>query len=413
MENKKKDEIALFRYGIIAPVIHENVHSQSKYFREIAGKEFDVPHIGRKSYKVSAFKSWLRKYKSGNIKSLEPKIRNDKGKSRKIDEDADMEIKKILDDYPDLSCAGVFRLLFFGGHTRLDITEQTVRKYIKDNKLKDIVSFPVARKKFEKEAANLLWITDFMHGPHIIEKGKKKKVFCCCIIDDHSRVIVAGRFFYHENSISLEFVLKEAILRFGLPKVLYCDNGSAYVSSHLQLACARLKIALVHSKPYDSPSRGKIERFWRTVREKFLAVLNLNELESISDLNKLFDTWLCREYNGAVHSGIDAKPMDKYIASFNSTAVIDRVSEHELDKAFLMTLNRKVKNDSTVSLVGKLYEAPTKYIGSMIEIRYAHDKQDEPIIYENDEPVYKMKLINENENANIGTLGIRFSKEEK
>jgi hypothetical protein len=149
------------------------------------------------------------------------------------------------------------------------------------------------------------------------------------------------------------------------------------------------------------------------VREKFLTILNLKEIESLNDLNKLFDTWLSREYNGAIHTGIDAKPMDKYIASFNSATVIDRVSDHELDKAFLMTLNRKVKNDSTISLEGKLYEAPTKYIGSIIEIRYAHDKQDEPVIYENDEPVCKIKLINENENANMGALGIRFSKEDK
>ncbi len=412
MDKKKKEEIALFRYGIIAPVIHENVASQNSYFKDVCQKELNVPHIGKKRYRVSGLKSWLAKYKNGNIKALEPKVRLDKGVSRKIDDEAAIEIRKIIDEYPHLSCSGVFRLLFVSGHTRLDITEQTVRKYIKDNDLMNIKSGPVPRKKFEKRHVNELWITDFMHGPHIIEKNKKRKIFLCCIIDDHSRVITAGRFFYHENSISLEVVLKEAILRFGLPKVLYCDNGSAYISSHLQLACARLGISLVHSKPYDSPSRGKIERFWRTVRGKFLSTVNLKEISCLDDINRLFDLWLTREYNQAYHSGIDAKPMDKYIASAGSTN-INRVNSLVLDKAFLMTLKRKVKNDSTISVNSKLLEVPTKYIGTKIEIRYAHDKPDEPVIYENDEPVEKLKLVNVNENSDLPLAGIRFSHMEE
>ncbi len=112
MDKKKKEEIALYRYGIIAPVIHENVKSQSSYFKEICEKEFNVPHIGKRRYKVSGLKSWLAKYKNGNIKALEPKVRLDKGVSRKIDDDAASQIKKIIDEYPHLSCSGVFRLPF-------------------------------------------------------------------------------------------------------------------------------------------------------------------------------------------------------------------------------------------------------------------------------------------------------------
>ncbi len=411
MDKKKKEEIALFRYGIIAPVIHENVTSQTKYFREVCEKELNVPHIGKKSYRISGLKSWLAKYKNGNIKALEPKVRLDKGVSRKIDEEAAEQIRKIIDEYPHLSCSGVFRLLFVSGHTGIDITEQTVRKYIKDNDLKNIKSEPLPRKKFEKRFVNELWITDFMHGPHIIEKNKKRKIFLCCIIDDHSRVIVAGSFFYQENSISLEIVLKEAIMRFGMPKVLYCDNGSAYTSSHLQLACARLGISLVHSRPYDSPSRGKIERFWRTVREKFLSTVNLKEISSIDDINRLFDLWLSKEYNQAYHSGIDDKPMDKYIAGAGSV-LIKRVNSLVLEPAFLMTLKRRVKNDSTISVNSKLFEVPTKYIGAKIEIRYTHDKPLEPVIYLNDEPVERLKLVNVNENSDLPVHGIRFSDKE-
>jgi putative transposase len=95
-----------------------------------------------------------------------------------------------------------------------------------------------------------------LHGPYIPNGRKKHKVFLIAAIDDHSRMIVGSRFFFRENSICLEMVFKEAIMHFGLPKAFYCDNGSMFSSSHLQLACARLGVALIHSRPYDSPSRG-------------------------------------------------------------------------------------------------------------------------------------------------------------
>lgn len=409
--NKNKEDMALFRYGIIAPVIHENVKNQAQYFRDISEKEFDVPGIGRRRYKVSAFKSWLRKYKADKIKALMPKEREDKGTSRKINEENKTTIKKIIEDYPFLSCAAIYRLLLSSGTIRLDIAEQTVRKYIKDNNLKTAENLPEPRKKFEKEHVNMLWISDFMHGPNIIQAGKNKKVFLCGIIDDHSRVLVSAKFFFHENSVSLEIALKEGILRFGLPSVFYCDNGSVYTNSHVQLACARLGIALVHSRPYDSPSRGKIERFWKTIRACFLPLLKLHEINGLDELNILFDAWLDKEYNKAFHHGIDMRPMDRYMSDLKNI-IIKRVPPVELDTAFLKTIKRKVKNDSTISFGGILYETPTEYIGKIIEARYPHDKEDELVIYENDKPVCKLKKVNLIENANMPSMGIRFKKED-
>lgn len=407
MDEKKCESIALFRYGIIAPVLHESIRSQASYFRDMAEKQFDVPGIGLKKYKVSAFKTWLFKYKKGGIDLLKPKQRIDKCKSRKITPEIGNMISAKVSDYPNLSCSSIYRILVSEGAINPDFTEQTVRKYIKDNNLKTIEHEAIPRKKFEKEAVNMLWISDFMHGPHIPCEGKKKKVYLCCIIDDHSRVIVSGGFFHHENTQSLEAVLKEGILRFGLPKIFYCDNGAVYSTTHLQLVCARLGISLVHSRPYDSPSRGKIERYWRTVREKFIPLLNLQEINDIKDLNNLFSIWLDKEYNKAYHSGIDAKPFDKYIASLNNVE-INRIAKEELDTAFLVTVKRKVKNDSTVSIFGILYEVPPKYIGKMIELRYQESNPDEINIYENNLPVQKINKVNVFENANFVTHGIKF-----
>jgi hypothetical protein len=252
-----------------------------------------------------------------------------------------------------------------------------------------------------------------MHGPHIKYPGekKKRKVFLIAAIDDYSRMIVCRGWFYHENSTALEAVLKEGIRRFGLPRALYCDNGSLFSNYHLQLACARLSIALIHSKPYDSPSRGKIERFFRTVRDKFLAITDLSEIEDIELLNRHFQRWLEKEYHKQLHHGIHEEPMSRFMKDVNDTGVT-RVSEQELEQAFLMTVFRTVKNDATISFKGDLYECPPQFIGKKIELRYPSDNIAELTLYKDDKPVCRLKHLNPHENATIPAWGIKFAKEE-
>lgn len=411
-ETQRKKEIALFRYAMIAPVIQENVKVQAEYFRDVSKKEHDVPHIGKRRVKVATLKGWLKQYRRGGFEALMPKTRDDKGCPRKIDGTIAEVIKQTVQQYPLLSCSAIHRLLIAEGHIGIgEITEATVRKYIRDNMLKEKTP-AIARKKYEKEHVNELWIGDCMHGPYISSGKKKRKTYLIAAIDDHSRVVVGGRFFFHENSICLEIILKEAIRRFGVPEVFYCDNGSLFSSSHLQLACARLGIALVHSRPYDSPSRGKVERFFRTVKQKFLSMLRLSDIEDIEHLNDLFDRWLGEEYHKQLHNGINERPMDRFMEDIKQTA-IKRISEEELDTAFQITIHRKVKNDSTVSIAGVLYECPTEFIGKKIEIRYPSDKPDELVIYEQDKPLCSLKKLNIHENANPPHQGIRFGNREQ
>lgn len=411
MEEKKHQDIALFRYRLIAPVLNEPSVCQMEYFRKMSQREFEVPHLGQKRYKVGTFKSWLRDYRDGGFDALKPKVRDDKGSSRKIDDELGKIIKERVDTFTHLTSAAIYRLLISEGDIKPDwFCEETVRKYIKDHKL--IVAKTVSpRKKFEKEHINELWISDCLHGPSVVHEGRKRQVFLICIIDDYSRCIVGGRFFFHENSISLEKVLKEAISRFGLPRVFYCDNGSMFISSHLQLACARLGMALVHSKPYDSPSRGKIERFNRTVREKFLPLVDFGNTD-LAQLNISFDRWLDKEYQKSFHHGIQTKPLDRWMDDLLHTP-IKRVSAQELDLAFYISLKRRVKNDSTISINSILYEVPPAFIGKTVEIRYPSDKPFDLNLYENDKPVYKVKRVNPHENANLPAWEIKFDQTKK
>ncbi len=414
MNEKKRHDIALFRYGIIAPVLDGNVAQQMKYFRQVADKDYEVPHWGKKSYDPQTFKKWLKQYRRYGFNALMPKERDDKGQSRKIDDHLKKVIKEALLTYPFLSGAALYRLLISEGTIQLGgINEGTLRKFIKDNQLREKTP-PTPRKKFEKEHVNQLWTADCMHGPYIKldTHPKKHKVFLIAAIDDHSRIICAWGWSTHENSMALEKVLKDGIARFGLPRCLYCDNGSIFSSFHLQTACARLGIALIHSKPYDSPSRGKIERFFRTVRQKFLQLLDLQEIKDLQQLNQRFETWLEKEYHKHLHTGIGQTPMERFINDSQQTP-IKRVSQEQLDTAFQATIYRTVKNDATVSLNNRLYECPPGFIGKKIQIRYTSDKPQELILYQDERPLVKLKPCNPHENANVPALGISFTKGEE
>ncbi len=208
-----------------------------------------------------------------------------------------------------------------------------------------------------------------MHGPPLFIDNKKRRLYLCGIIDDHSRLITGCKWLLSENSMALEIVLKEAILTYGIPNVFYCDNGAAFSSTHLQPACARLEIALIHSKPYDSPSRGKIERFRRTVREGFLTVIDRQQNYSLDRFNQMFEQWLQNHYYRVAHHSIGRPPLDCYLNDLKTTAV-RRIEQNELDLYFYQTFKRTVKNDATISLNGVLFEVPPQYIGCKIEVRH-------------------------------------------
>ncbi len=256
-KEKKTQEIAVFRYGLIAMALHLSRKEKRNYFRELESKEFEVPYYGKKKYRALTFNSWLLRYKNGGLANLAPTVRSDSGKSKKITAQVNEIVKQLINDFPYLSISGIYRMLIHDRYINAgEFGETTLRYYIHKNKLKDPDRSKAPRKKFEKDNVNELWTADFMVGPYIIFENKKRVVYLCGIIDDHSRMIVGFGWYFNENCIALANTLKKAIAVYGIPDVFYTDNGSAFSTNYLHLICARMGIALVHSKPYDSPSRG-------------------------------------------------------------------------------------------------------------------------------------------------------------
>lgn len=399
MNDKDREAIGLLRHQIISPVLMESGRAQARYFQKAAEKEYEVPGLGRKRFSPSTMKGWLNRYRKLGFEGIMPRSRQDRGILRRL---SSSEVQKVLELREEWECLKVSP--FYQKCLKEDllgnppICEGTLRRFLKKQGLFS-KSTPQPRKRYEMSFFGELWVADFMHGPRVYSDAasqKKRKAILLAIIDDFSRVIVSSQFALTENTLALERVFKEGLIKFGVPRKVYVDNGSAFSSHYLAKACARLGVALVHSKPYDSPSRGKVERFFRTLRDGFLAPLPQKTLR-LSELNDNLKIWI-RQYHHRKHSGIATRPIDRYRRSIHSHP-LKRVDEEVLEEHFLATLVRTVKKDATVVFKNVVYEVPYRFIGQKVELRYQQDRPMELYLYEDNKRVGKIKPVDIKANA--------------
>ncbi len=405
------DKIAIFKYGIIAPVINDDTINQTQHFRKAAKKEYDYPGRTEKvTFKPRTFKKWLHIYRTKGYEGLKPSRRVDKGKSRKINADIRDKIICLCGEYDFKTVSNLYRYLVTENIIEPDtFTEVTLRNFLRTNDIRLDPGTVKPRKAFEVPHINILWTADFMHGPFVQNGKKKMKTYLCAIIDDHSRLITGACFYLMESSLALQITLKQAVLTYGIPQRFYCDNGKVFTSGYIHMVCAKLGTALIHSKPYDSPSRGKIERFFRTVRDMFVPHLYIDAKPLTLDvLNDSFKRWLLEDYNLNEHKGINDSPMDKYLADMPNVT-IKKISPEESDNYFHHTVYRLVKNDSTVTVNNILYEVPAKYIGKKIEIRFPLDDPEDLRLFEDNKQCVVLTKLDKHYNSEAR---IRYSIEE-
>jgi len=414
MNDEVREQIALFRYKLISPILAESTRQQNEYFRQQAEREHNVPHGGRRTIAVSTSKGWLRTYRKHGFEGLRPKPRADRGRPRRLNDEQLHAIRARCKAYPRFTIKMLYQSLHDDGLLgQPPICYNSLVRTIHREKLPRTEARTDARKRFEMDAVNQLWLCDFMHGPTVRCEKRRAKAILCAILDDHSRMIVGHAFSASETVSALTVVLKDAFLTHGLPLRFYVDNGAAFSADLLVGACARAGVALVHSKPYDAPSRGKIERFFRTVRERFLVTLDSDI--SLAELNDAFTVWLRDDYHDKEHAGIQGKPADRY---HDSAAQVQmrRLSAKELDEIFLVRHERIVNNDATISFKSNIYEVPAAYIRQKIELRHPVDDVGELWLYDNGAKVGRLKLVNPSENATAfrptaDTATISFSKQ--
>ena len=261
MNSKELQEISLFKFSLIAPIINDTYEasSQMEFFRNTASKTYIHPNGNKVKYSAGTIKGWHISYKQRGIDGLMPKKRNDAGLPRSFSEEAVIKIHDIKEKYPYITTKMVYQKLVEDGYIKESkVSLSSVYRYIRENNLKRNQLIPIERKAFEMEFSNDCWQADTSHGPKIMINGRKVQTYLISIIDDKSRLIVHAEFFLHDNSINLQSVLKKAIKKYGICKKLFVDNGKPYKNIQFNLICASVGITLIYSRPYSPESKGKI-----------------------------------------------------------------------------------------------------------------------------------------------------------
>jgi transposase InsO family protein len=222
------------------------------------------------------------------------------------------------------------------------------------------------RRKYEAELPNDIWQSDVLHGPDVQMAGKTRKSYLIAFIDDHSRLVPHAEFYPSESLVCFLSAFRQAMLKRGVPRKLYVDNGAAYRSRHLEYICASLGIALIHARPYTPQGKGKIERLFRTVRSQFLSCFRGSTL---ADLNLALDCWLRDEYHQRKHAATGQGPLARFAAGMQCV----RCAPADLPDYFRSVVRRRVNRDRTVIINRRLYEAPVELIGRQVEVLF-HDE---------------------------------------
>jgi len=374
---------AHFRFALIAPVIQSTYSeaSASAYFRRVTEHPITLLDGTTFRYNPKTLAKWAQLYKNGGMDALLPKARSDKGSTRTLNDVAIEEIFRLKVKFPRLNATQIHIRLIEEGLIPADVSVASVQRFLKKNDLKSARNINIKdRKAFEEEFFGGLWQADTCYLPYITENGKSRRTYLVMIIDDHSRLIVGGRIFYNDNAYNFQKVLKEAVATYGIPNKLYLDNGSPYSNEQLTLICGSIGSVELHTPVRDGASKGKVERNFRTLKNRWLYGLDTAQFQSLREFNEELMAYI-RKHNTTIHSATKETPLDRFMKT-NSHIRTPRSSEW-LAECFHNRIVRKVNNDSCISIDGTYYDAPMQFINMKVEVRYLPDgMEDAYILYD-------------------------------
>lgn len=398
MKNDEIETIALFRYGIISPLVTGTFDGTNGEFFTMAAQKIYELKDKKISFSKYTIRRWYNCYISGGFEAIKPKRRADSGHSRKIDEDISKAIIFLKDEYPRLPATIIYeKLVSIGTISPNQISLSTVTRHIKENiknkntnKTKDI-------KRYERKHINQVWCGDSSVGPYIKINGIKNKTYIIALIDDASRMIVGIDIFFNDNTVNLFKVIKQGVTKYGKPNIFNFDNGSNYKSIQTKLMAARIGSVINYNAPRTPISKAKIERWFRTMKDQWMASLNMNDFKSLKELrNSLFE--YVQKYNNKKHTSLQDTPLNRF---FSEQELIYRLSDEQINYGFLFEIERKVSNDNVVLIDGIEYEVDYRYSGSKINLRYSPDLTLVYVIDELSGEYQEIKLLNKVANSTI------------
>ena len=344
MNDDKAEKTALFRYGLIAPLVLETLPRGELH--------------------------WTLRYRRNGLTALTPKPRQDRGQTRAVAPETAALIERLKRENPHRTGTALLREL---APTQAGtLSASTLYRFLRVRGLTErqlLLDKATAHKKYEAQYANQIWQSDMLFGPWVQRSGGgKMQVFLQATLDDASRLIPHAQFYPNQGLDSFLDCLRQAIAARGVPTRLYMDNAKIYRSPQLARIAASIGILIIHTPPYQPEGRGKIERFFRSVREQFLAGLDPKALLSIEQLNERLWHWLDTVYHRHEHSALQTTPLLRWQRDIEQVRQL--APDADLRRLFFHRVDRLVRRDSTFLLRNRFFEAPPHLAGQRIEVRF-------------------------------------------
>lgn len=377
MDETKREEIALFRYGIILPFLSQDKLEwgvKGEMLRRLSANSYQIPHSSKQTVDEETIRKWVAAYNENGFDGLKPKSRCDIGHIRSISSEAwDMAVN-LKKETPARGVKKIIRIMEANGLVAPgEIKRSTLARHFKQHGFdrKTLTQSHTIHRRFECQRPNQLWQSDILYGPYLPDPNdppRNKRTYLVAFLDDFSRLVPHTEFYWDEKYPTVEYTLKKAILKRGIPEAIYVDHGQVYSTRKLDAICAALGIRKLQCQPYSPQSKGKVERLFRTVREDFLIEPEIKQVVTLPELNKLLWAWLEVDYHQREHSSTSQQPLQRW--RDNIGHYFRTVAEKELIEIFLYQKSRTVNKAGIVSLEGIEFEVDALLKRKKVDIRY-------------------------------------------
>ncbi len=405
MHHHKKPPLEL-RLRVLSAIDYAAGNSIQARIKAVSKRTFTDPQTGCDyQFTWRTISTWLYRHKKHGITTLDNKTRADKNTYRKVQVNELAEaISEVL---PTLSHnktgiipkMALYRAILKQNYfQRSQLSQTSFYRMVRENELLNLEQTQKLRRSFSMQFANELWQADTMYGPSIkLANGTWRKTFLIAFIDDASRVITHAEFFYRDNTQNMVEAFRTALFKRGKPQRLYFDNGANYTSKEILQACVRLDIHLSHAPVRDGAAKGKIERFFRGFRDRFL-VQHL-EFKSLEELNDQTHDWIENEYNAQHHSGIQMVPIDRF--NLDHSRINFLCDDEYTEEIFFIEETRKVSKTNVFSINSQKYECPVDLREKAIQVRYDRTRRNRFVVFFKDQRMGEAALLNLHYNANM------------
>lgn len=391
--DKKAEEIAVMRFELISPLLTEDLDPGRA--AQLKAQICQASGLSERT-----IRRYLSQYRTEGFEGLKPKGRTGSKKNGAIPEHLLEQAILLRKEVPSRSVSQIIQILEWEGLAepgqikRSTLQDKLTERGYSTRQMRLYSQTGAAARRFQKRHRNQLWQSDIKYGPYlpIGPNGSKKQVYLVAIIDDATRYIVHGAFYPTLDSRIVEDAFRQAVQKYGVPEAIYFDNGKQYRTKWMARTCSKLGTRLLYAKPYSAESKGKIERFNRTV-DSFLGEVALEKPNSLDQLNELFQVWLSECYQNKPHSALGNNLSPEAVYR-NDRKALRFIDPDILADAFMHCETRKVDKSGCISFMGKKYEVGLSFIGRQVDVIYDPSNLEELIIeYDGYTPWKAKKLV--------------------